>query len=135
MNQYKSLQMVPKWESVLCMDKAQTGTHVDQQDFYQRNSWAHSTITVHTNTRPLWSWKLSWNGRINCWVESYGGHWPQRSWILQDSTELVTEADKVVGIFLPLQLQYHTCRWYVKSSSRQPVMLLWIQYYWGWIPQ
>ena len=30
-----------KQESVLCMDKVQTGTHVDQQDFYQRNSWAH----------------------------------------------------------------------------------------------
>ena len=47
-------------ESVLCMDKAQTGTHVNQQDFYQRNSQAHSTITVCMNTRHLQSWMLSW---------------------------------------------------------------------------
>ena len=27
----------------------------------------------------------------------------------------------MVGIPFPLQLQYHPCRWYLKSSSRQPV--------------
>ena len=59
MNQYESLQMVPEWELVQCMDKAQTGTHVDQQDFYQRNSQAHSIITISMNTRHLRSWKLS----------------------------------------------------------------------------
>ena len=49
MNQYGSLQMVPEWELVRCMDKVRAGTHVNQQDFYQRNSWAHSTITYHTH--------------------------------------------------------------------------------------
>ena len=51
MNQYGSLLMVPKWELVPCMDRAKAGTHVDQPDFYQINSRAHSTTTVHTNMR------------------------------------------------------------------------------------
>ena len=48
MNQYGSLWMVPEWELVRCMDKAKAGIHVDQQDVYQRNSQAHSIITVCT---------------------------------------------------------------------------------------
>ena len=70
MNQYGSLQMVTEQESVWCMDKARTGTHVNQQDFYQRNSRAHSINTICTNTRHLRFWKLSWNGRINFQAES-----------------------------------------------------------------
>ena len=70
MNQYGSLLTVPKWELVWCMDKVKAGIHVDQQDFYWRNSRAHSITTIHMNTRHLQSWKLSWNGRINFWVES-----------------------------------------------------------------
>ena len=50
-------------------DRAKAGTNVDQQDFYWRNSWAHSITTVCMNTRHYWSWKPSWNGRINFWVE------------------------------------------------------------------
>ena len=59
----------------ICISKVRymisyTGIHVNQQDFYWRNSWAHSIITVCMNMRHLQSWKLSWNGRINFWVES-----------------------------------------------------------------
>ena len=70
MNQYGSLPTVPKWESVPCTVKAKAGTHVDQQDFYQRNSQAHSTINMCLNMRHQQSWKHSWNGRISCCVES-----------------------------------------------------------------
>ena len=38
MNQYGSLPTVPKQELVPCMAKEKAGTHVNQQDFYQRNS-------------------------------------------------------------------------------------------------
>ena len=61
---------VPKQESVWCMDKVKAGIHVDQQNFYWRNSRAHSITTVCTNMRHLQSWKFSWNGRTNFWVES-----------------------------------------------------------------
>ena len=44
------------------MDKARVGTHVNQQDFYQRNLQVHSTITICMNMRPWWSWKLSVRG-------------------------------------------------------------------------
>ena len=46
MNKYGSLLTVPKQESAPCTDKAKAGTHVEQQDFCQRNSQAHSTTTV-----------------------------------------------------------------------------------------
>ena len=41
----------PEWESVQCMVKEKAGTHVDQQDLYQRNSQAHSIITICMNMR------------------------------------------------------------------------------------
>ena len=56
MNQYGSLLMVPEWELVPGTDKVKAGIHVNQQDFYQRNSQAHSTTTVCMNTvrgRPV----------------------------------------------------------------------------------
>ena len=59
------------------------GTNWDQQDFYQRNSQAHSTITICTNTRHLRSWKLSWNGGINFWAESL--QWSQTTKALNTS--------------------------------------------------
>ena len=38
MSQCGSLLMVPERESVQCTDRAQAGTHVNQQNFYQRES-------------------------------------------------------------------------------------------------
>ena len=75
---------------------------------------------------PEWE-SVQCMNKVRAGTHVNSGHWPQRSWILQDPTELVTEADKMVL----LQLQYHPCRWYTKSGSRQFVTLLWIWYYWG----